>query len=238
VVYLDGHGVVEPEVFAAMCRSLAHRGPDDEGIHTFPGGALGMRRLSIIDLERGHQPMSSPDGEYWIVFNGEIYNYRELRHALERDGHAFRTHSDTEVVLRLYETLGARCLEQLRGMFAFAVWDQRRRSLFLARDRLGIKPLYVYRDPSRLIFASEIKAILADPTVERELDPIALDHYLSLLYVPAPRTMLRNIETVPPASYATLKDGAYDCREYWDVVPASSRSAGRSPSAASSRAGR
>src|SRR5262249_53705874 len=144
----------------AMCGVMVHRGPDDEGVHVGRGVALGMRRLSIIDLDRGQQPVANEDGSVWVVFNGEIYNYKELRRELGQRGHAFRTESDTETIVHLYEELGPHAVDRLRGMFAFAVWDERRRQLLLARDRLGIKPLYYAPIENGLAFASELKPIL------------------------------------------------------------------------------
>ena len=160
---------------------------------TMPGVALGHRRLSIIDVAGGHQPLSNEDGSVWIVFNGEIYNFRELRRRLEGAGHRFRTHSDTEVIVHLYEDEGLDFLEHLNGMFALAIWDARQRRLVLARDRLGKKPLVYRHEPGRLLFASELKSLLEVPGVPREIDPQALDEYLTYQYVPHPRTIFRGI---------------------------------------------
>src|SRR6187549_2982414 len=159
------------DAVARMNGRLVHRGPDSDGIFQADGVALAMRRLSIIDLEGGDQPIANEDGSVTVVHNGEIYNYRELRAELERRGHRFRTHSDTEILVHLYEEMGDRLVDRLRGMFAFALWDRTRRRLVLARDRLGLKPLYIYRDPGKLIFGSELKAILAYPNVSRRIDP-------------------------------------------------------------------
>lgn len=221
VVMCDDRQPPDPDLFGRMCDTLVHRGPDDRGIRHFRTAAIGMRRLSIIDIAGGQQPISDAAGSRWIVLNGEIYNYRELRRMLETKGRTFRTRSDTEVVLQAYAEFGERCVEYLRGMFAFAIWDDADRRLFLARDRLGIKPLFVYEDDRRLIFASEIKAILADPSVKRTLDAAALKQYLSLLYVPAPLTGFAGIRKLPPGTCATFRDGVLRTSEYWDVRPAS-----------------
>jgi asparagine synthase (glutamine-hydrolysing) len=186
IVHHDHHRPVAAATVHDMCAALQHRGPDDEGIHVADGVGLGMRRLSIIDLAGGHQPIFNEDRSKVIVFNGEIYNYRELRRDLIARGHEFRTQSDTEAVLHLYEDDGVRCVDRLRGMFAFAIWDSRAHSLFLARDRFGIKPLYITSGPWGLGFASELKALLAAGLSHRTLDWQALDAYFQLGYIPAP----------------------------------------------------
>ena len=182
------------EVLRQMAKVIEHRGPDGEGFHceqnAANGVALAHRRLSIIDLAGGKQPMCNEDETIWITFNGEIYNYRELRVELQKQGHIFRTDSDTETIVHLYEERGMDFLADLRGMFAFALWDRPRGRLILARDRLGQKPLIYRRENNRLLFASEIKSILQVPGVPREVDPHALSEYLTYLYVPQPRTML------------------------------------------------
>jgi asparagine synthase (glutamine-hydrolysing) len=200
-----------------MTRVLAHRGPDGEGYYLSQGVALGHRRLSIIDLETGQQPMSTADGRYTTVFNGEIYNFQELRRELEGQGVRFRTRSDTEVLLEAYAAWGRGALEKLRGMFAFAVWDAHERRLFAARDRLGVKPLYYAQLPEELIFASEMKGLLAHPDIMRELDHTALDDFLTYLYVPAPRTIFRGISELPPAHWLEWQDGRLRLERYWDV---------------------
>jgi asparagine synthase (glutamine-hydrolysing) len=204
-----------------MTRTLRHRGPDDEGIHLSPrhAAALGNRRLSIIDLEGGHQPISSEDGSLWIVFNGEIYNHAELRVGLERT-HKFRTRSDTEVLLHLFEERGPAALDALIGMFALAILDERDGSIFLARDRLGKKPLIYCQLGERLLFASEIKAILADASVPRQVDADSLDLYLAHLYVPSPRTMFRGIAKLPPGHWARWHGGKFEAHRYWTPRPA------------------
>ncbi|MGH7571866.1 MAG: asparagine synthase (glutamine-hydrolyzing), partial [Gemmatimonadota bacterium] len=187
-----------------MSRRLVHRGPDDAGSVVLGEAALAVRRLRIIDLEGGHQPIPNEDETCWIVFNGEIYNYRELRDDLTRRGHVFRTRSDTEVILHQYEEVGSRVVDSLRGMFAFAIWDVRRRRLLLARDRFGQKPLFYTFDGRRLVFASEIKALLAGH--ERDFAPNleALDDYLALRFVPSPATMFEGIHKLPPAHVLEL----------------------------------
>ena len=209
-----------------MTDVLEHRGPDDEGFfsapivrderpHATPGVSLGMRRLSIIDVSGGHQPLANEDRTVWIVFNGEIYNYRELRHRLEGAGHTFQTDSDTETIVHLYEDLGTDCFEHLNGMFALALWDSRRQQLVLARDRLGKKPL-VYREESgRLLFASQIKSLLTLPDVPREINASALDAYLTYQYVPHPRSIFRGIAKLPPGHLGVYREGRLDVRPYW-----------------------
>jgi asparagine synthase (glutamine-hydrolysing) len=206
----------------AMTTAIAHRGPDGDGFFCEGPVGLGHRRLAIIDLVTGDQPMSSDDGPAVLVFNGEIYNFRELRRELEARGAAFRTTSDTEVILRAYEAWGVECLPRLRGMFAFALWDKTRRRLFLARDRVGIKPLVYAWDGRRLLFASEIKALLEDPLLPRDLDWEALRDFLTLHYIPGPRTIFRSIQKLPPASYLVLDLGGLEApepevRRYWDL---------------------
>ncbi len=208
---------VSQSLLMAMLATMRHRGPDDEGIYSDSQIGLGHRRLSIIDLGTGHQPLSNEDGTIWIVFNGEIYNYRDLRAALISDGHVFRTASDTEVIVHLYEQYGDLCVEKLRGMFAFAIWDSRKKRLLIARDRVGIKPLYYRLTAQSLIFGSEIKAILADPEVEPEVEPTMIDRFLSLLYLPGDQTLLRNISKLEPGHYITIEDGKAQICQYWDL---------------------
>jgi asparagine synthase (glutamine-hydrolysing) len=207
------------ELLRAMTTVLAHRGPDGDGFFCEGPVGLGHRRLAIIDLATGDQPMASDDGSSVIIFNGEIYNFRELRRELEGRGATFRTRSDTEVILRAYEAWGVECLSRLRGMFAFAIWDKARRRLFLARDRVGIKPLVYAWDGRRLLFGSEIKALLEDAAVSRELDWEALRDFLTLHYIPSPRTIFRSIRKLPPASYLVLDlDRAEpEVHRYWDL---------------------
>ncbi len=213
----DGAVRVEPSLLTSMLGTIRHRGPDDEGTYFAPGIALGHRRLSIIDLSSGHQPLSNEDGSVWIVFNGEIYNYQELRAVLETQGHVFRTHSDTEVIVHLYEQLGIECLGKLQGMFAFAIWDARERVLFLARDRVGIKPLYYTVGKQALVFGSEAKAILADPGVAAELDPAMIDRFLSFYFVPGEATLFKGIKKLLPGHLLLARDGVVETRQYWDL---------------------
>jgi asparagine synthase (glutamine-hydrolysing) len=215
-LYFDPARSVEREILERMNAVQAHRGPDDSGIYC--EGALGLahRRLSIIDLSpAGHQPMSNEDGTIWIVFNGEIYNFQDLRPDLVRRGHRFRSRTDTEVILHLYEERGVGCLESLRGMFAFAIWDAPRRQLFLARDRLGKKPLCYQQDAEAFRFASEAKAILQDPAVEARPDPAGISHYLTYGYVPSPGSAFQGMRKLPPAHYLVCRDGRVEIVRYW-----------------------
>jgi asparagine synthase (glutamine-hydrolysing) len=200
-----------------MCDVIRHRGPDDEGIHVEPGIGLGMRRLSIIDLSTGHQPIHNEDRTIWIVFNGEIYNYRELRRELESAGHQFYTASDTETIVHAYEEWGEQAFGRLRGMFGIAIWDGRQRMLLLARDRAGIKPLHYTMRGERLYFGSEIKSLLAAGAVDREIDPEALDHYLSFLYVPRDRAIFKGVRKLAPGHYLTFMAGRIEVRQYWQI---------------------
>src|SRR5262245_31805906 len=209
----------DPALVQRMCDTIAHRGPDDSGVWAHGPVALGHRRLSILDLTpAGHQPMTHLNGALCIVFNGEIYNFRELRADLERRGHVFRTRTDTEVVLHLYERHGVGCLDRLRGMFAFALWDAREQQLFIARDRVGKKPLAYHADDEGITFASEIKAVLQDPDVDREPDPVALHHYLTYQYVPAPLCAFRGVRKLPPGHYLLAKRGRIEVRRWWKLA--------------------
>jgi asparagine synthase (glutamine-hydrolysing) len=212
---------LQAETIVRMRDTMAHRGPDDAGVHVTPDGRLGLghRRLSILDLSSlGHQPMASPDGRYWIVFNGEIYNFRELRKDLEAKGHSFRSQSDTEVLLALYAESGPEMLHRLRGMFALAIWDARQERLWLVRDRIGIKPLYYTCQGGRFLFASEIKAILAHPGIPRAVHLPGLHHYLSFLTTPAPLTLFEGIHKLPAGHTLTVeRDGSVRVAEWWDV---------------------
>jgi len=200
-----------------MLDTMEHRGPDDEGILLRPQVGLGHRRLSIIDLNTGHQPLSNEDGTVWIVFNGEIYNYQELRPYLANKGHVLKTQTDTEVIVHLYEELGPACVDRLRGMFAFAIWDENERSLLLARDRVGIKPLYYTLGDGFLAFGSEIKALLADPEVDPTIAPEMIDRFLTFLYMPGEETLFSNIRKLLPGHYLTVKRGRVRVRQYWDL---------------------
>lgn len=200
-----------------MLKSIRHRGPDDEGLYLDDAVALGVRRLSIIDLKTGHQPIHNEDETAWVVCNGEIYNFPELKEELQKKGHIFYTGTDTEVIIHLYEDYGYECVTHLSGMFAFAVWDRKKQCLFLARDRFGIKPLYYSSAPGRLIFSSELKPIIKFPGFSKELDLHSLDKYLSLEYVPSPYSIFRNILKLPAGNILVYKDGSITTRRYWDI---------------------
>lgn len=219
---LDGQGSISSEVLRRMTNVIAHRGPDDSGHYLSGPVGLGHRRLSIIDLTTGHQPISNEDGSVWVVFNGEIYNFEALRKELVACGHQFRSTSDTEVIVHLYEELGESCVERLRGMFAFALWDQRHQRLLLARDRIGIKPLYYARTGSMstgssLVFGSEMKSILADPSVPRNLDLAAVDRFLTYYYVPGDLTPIQGIRKLLPGHCLVAEQGHVRTRQYWDL---------------------
>jgi asparagine synthase (glutamine-hydrolysing) len=207
----------DPATIASMLDAIVHRGPDDQGVHVDRGVAIGARRLSIIDLPGGHQPIANEDGTAVVAFNGEIYNYRELRASLRAKGHVLTTEGDTEVIVHLYEEYGEDCVHHLRGMFAFAIWDARRRRLFVARDRLGIKPLYWYDDGDRIVFGSEVKAMLRHPALRPSLDPDALAAFLLLKYVPAPRTMFAGVRALPPGHTLTCDASGVRERQWWDL---------------------
>src|SRR5215467_1474320 len=213
----DIEAKVAPNLLKQMADAIVHRGPDDEGYYVKGPFGLGFRRLSIIDLSGGHQPLANEDDSIWIVFNGEIYNYQELRALLLGKGHVFKTQSDTEVIVHLYEEYGRDCLGRLRGMFGFAIWDARKKSLFLARDRVGIKPLYYYLGEHFFGFASEMKAILVDPAVRREIDPAMIDRFLTYFYVPGPATLLRNFFKLEPGHWLLVQDGKIRVQSYWDI---------------------
>src|SRR5881296_918023 len=220
-------GDAAPEVMSTMLALLSHRGPDDSGTWADGGIALGMTRLAIIDLRTGAQPMTDAAGSLVIVFNGEIYNFRRLRAELEAQGHRFRTQSDTEVILGAYAEYGEGCVEHLRGMFAFAIWDRARRVLFLARDRLGKKPLYYWRQGGLFLFASEPKALLLHPAVSRSLDWQAFHHYMAFGYTPAERSIFTGIAKLPPAHTAIVRDGQLSLRRYWRLPAGAPASAPR-----------
>jgi asparagine synthase (glutamine-hydrolysing) len=203
-----------------MCDVIRHRGPDDEGIHVEPGVGLGMRRLSIIDLSTGQQPIHNEDRSIWIVFNGEIYNFRELRVELEAAGHTFYTSSDTEVIVHAYEQWGEAAFGRLRGMFGIGLWDRPRRTLLLVRDRTGIKPLHFVERGGRLYFGSEIKSLIAAGAVDRQIDLEALDHYLSFLYAPRDRSLFKGVRKLPPGHLLRWRDGRAEISKYWEVAAA------------------
>jgi asparagine synthase (glutamine-hydrolysing) len=216
-VGLDSAARIEPGLVQQMINRLKHRGPDDTGIYSEPQAVLGHTRLSIIDLNSGKQPITNEDGTIWIVFNGEIYNYRDLRSELLQKGHRFSTQTDTEVIIHLYEEYGPDCVSRLRGMFAFAIWDAPNKTLFLARDRVGIKPLYYALNSTGLAFASEIKALIADPSISREIEPQVVDRFLTYLFTPGAETLLRGIRKLEAGHWLLLKNGTATIRQYWDL---------------------
>jgi asparagine synthase (glutamine-hydrolysing) len=218
VLHFDGQ-TPSIEVLSSMTEVLQHRGPDGSGLHIQGPVGLGHRRLSVIDLSSsGTQPMTNEDGSIWLVYNGEIYNFKELRTQLQQKGHIFRSMTDTEVILHAYETWGVNCLEHFDGMFAFALFDANQQILWLARDRLGIKPLFYLLRQDRLLFASEIKSILCDPSVQREVNLNALHHYLSLNYTPAPYSLFSGINQLMPGHYMIVSaDGRHQTKCYWDI---------------------
>jgi asparagine synthase (glutamine-hydrolysing) len=217
---------IDAPTLERMTNCLAHRGPDGDGAYfseyrhrepceTMPGVALGFRRLAIIDLMTGAQPMSNEDGSVWVVFNGEIYNFVDLRRRLEGSGHKFRTDSDTETIVHLYEDEGPDCFAHLNGMFAIALWDANRRRLVLGRDRCGKKPLVYRQEPGRLLFASELKSLLQIPGLPRDIDPAAIDEYLTYQYVPHPKTIFRGFKKLPPGHLAIYENDRLEVRPYW-----------------------
>ena len=221
----DG-GPVDPATIVAMCRAQRHRGPDSRGIHIGPGAGLGIQRLRVIDLETGDQPVYNEDRDVAVVLNGEIYNFAELRRRLRAAGHRLASRGDSEVIAHLYEQHGLDCLRHLHGMFAFALWDQRRRRLLLARDRVGKKPLFYSLRGGVLSFASELRALLQDPGVERRIDPAAIDAYLAFGYVPAPLSAYAGVRKLPPAHLLVFERGALRRERYWRLDYAAKRPVG------------
>ena len=218
ILSLDPNTSVEMTHLQQMCDLISHRGPDDQGFLHEQAIGLGMRRLSIIDLSGGHQPIFNETGSISIVFNGEIYNHQDIRTELEKRGHRFVSRSDTEAIVHAYEEWGEDCVRQLRGMFGFAIWDREKGKLFIARDRMGQKPLYYYRDDQWFIFGSEIKSILSFAFVPRQTNLKALDTYLSLGYIPAPETMFNGIYKLPAAHTLSITQDQYNIQPYWDIV--------------------
>ncbi|MFP6620200.1 MAG: asparagine synthase (glutamine-hydrolyzing) [Pirellulaceae bacterium] len=219
---------ISQDVLGKMMTSLRHRGPDDHGTYlqdvqlepasgSEPGVALGFRRLAIIDLQTGNQPLANEDGSIQVIFNGEIYNFQELRNRLKRLGHEFRTESDTETIVHLYEEEGTSCFQQLNGMFSLAIWDQRQRKLILARDRFGQKPLFYRQQNGRLTFASELKGILEVPGTPRTINPHAIDLYLTYQYIPHPHSIFEGISKLPPGHYAVYEDDQLQVQPYWQL---------------------
>lgn len=207
----------DPALIRQMCDVIVHRGPDDEGFHIDGKVALGMRRLSIIDVATGHQPIYNEDRSVAIVYNGECYNFPELRRMLEAKGHRFSTHTDTECIVHLHEEYGDRCVEHLRGMFAFALWDEKKQRLLLARDRAGKKPLFYRLTSDGIFFGSELKTLIQDPGFERRIDPIALHHYLTYQYVPAPWSIYEGVSKLPPAHTLAYEGGKARITRYWKL---------------------
>jgi asparagine synthase (glutamine-hydrolysing) len=219
-VYNFGTGEpADPVALKRATDAMAHRGPDDEGFYLDGVLGLGNRRLSIIDLPGGHQPIANEDESVWITFNGEIYNYRDLRPDLLARGHQFRTNSDTETILHLYEEYDLKCLDHLRGMFAFAIWDSRKRRLFLARDRLGVKPLFYRLDPGRLAFASELRTLRELLPRAPEIDPQSVYDFFGFRYIPAPRTFYHGVEKLLPGHFLVAEPGGAHSQAYWDIPP-------------------
>jgi len=217
IASFDGAPIVYEEL-RRMCDAIVHRGPDDDGYFLGRDIGLGMRRLSIIDLETGRQPVRNEDGSVWVVFNGEIYNFRELRAELEARGHCFYTSTDTEVIVHLYEEYGTSCVQKMRGMFGFAVWDEQRKQLMVARDRLGIKPIYYAEAGGRLVFASELKSILQLPEVERRVSFASLAHLFTFLTTPAAESIIEGVHKLEPAHYLIAGPGRpVTVERYWDV---------------------
>jgi asparagine synthase (glutamine-hydrolysing) len=217
-IYRFDGGNADYTLLKQMTDAVIHRGPDDEGQYIDKNVGLGNRRLSIIDLSsRGKQPISNENGTVWTTYNGEIFNYRDLKEKLSSKGHEFQTDTDTEVIVHLYEEHGINCVQYLNGMFAFAIWDSNKKVLFLARDRLGIKPLFYYHNQEKLLFGSEIKCILSDPTVNREVNLEALHHFLSLNYTPAPLTMFKGILQLLPGQYMKVTEDGINFSDYWDL---------------------
>lgn len=216
IYYRDGIKP-DPDDLRRMCDIMVHRGPDDEGYHVSAHVGLGMRRLKVIDLETGDQPIHNEDKTVWVVLNGEIYNFLNLRMELEKKGHIFYTKSDTEVIVHLYEDHGEDAVSYLNGMFGFALWDERKKKLFIARDRLGVKQIYYSVDDDRLVFGSEIKALLALPGMSREIDYEAISDFFSLQYIPAPKTAFLNIKKLPPACTLTADEKGMEIKKYWKL---------------------
>ncbi len=217
VVNAGNDSLIDKGILHQMCQTIYHRGPDDDGFYFDQQAGLGMRRLSIIDLVSGDQPVSNEDETLWVVFNGEIYNYKSLHADFVGKGHRFKTKSDTEVIVHAYEEYGERCPEYFNGMFAFALWDVPRRRLLLARDHIGIKPLYYWVGQDRLIFGSELKSVIANPAVPREIDLVALDQFLTLEYIPAPRTIFKGVNKLPAGYRLVYQEGNVHIEQYWDI---------------------
>jgi asparagine synthase (glutamine-hydrolysing) len=217
-LYHSRDRTVDGELLRSMASVINHRGPDDEGIYVKNNVGLAHKRLSILDLSpAGHQPMNNEDGSIWIVFNGEIYNFLDLREELQKKGHTFRSRTDTETIIHLYEEKGVECVHDLRGMFAFAIWDENKKRLFCARDRAGKKPFVYAHTEDGLVFASEIKSLLRDPALKRNLDYSAIHHYLTYQYVPSPLSIFKDIKKLPPAHVLIYEGGDLTIKRYWSL---------------------
>ncbi len=217
-IYAKNGATIDPTDISRMCAVMVHRGPDDEGSYLSGPVGLGMRRLKIIDLETGHQPIHNEDRTVWVVLNGEIYNFQKLRTFLETRGHHFYSRSDTEVIVHLYEEYGEQFLEHLNGMYCFALWDDHEQKLIISRDRLGVKQIHYYEDENRIIFGSEIKTILSLPGISREINYKALSDYFSLQYIPAPNTVYERIRKLPPACVMSIGGNDVAIRKYWSLA--------------------
>ena len=218
-INLNRSHFIKTDEIKRMCDILYHRGPDEGGLYIKSNVGLGFRRLSIIDLQTGSQPIANEYKNIWLSFNGEIFNFVELRESLEKKGHTFSTKSDTEVIVHLYEEYGKECVQYLRGMFAFSVWDERKQTLFLARDRFGIKPLYFYIDNDKLIYASEIKAIISDKSICRKINISALDSYFTYGYILKGDSIFKNVSKLPPAHFLRLDvlKKKLEINKYWNI---------------------
>jgi len=216
-IYRPQAAAVSPDAVKNMLKQIQYRGPDESGIYIGQGVGLGSVRLSIIDLAQGQQPMSDEAREFWIVFNGEIFNYIELREELTGLGYRFRTTSDTEVLLLLFKHYREKCLEKLNGQFAFAIWDTRKKELFLARDRVGIRPLFYYREGKELVFGSEIKCLMESGLVQAEPDPESLNRVFTFWTIPSPGTMFKGVKELPPGHYMVVREQETLIRPYWEL---------------------
>ncbi len=217
---IASHTIIAPNeklILEQMNDTMVHRGPDDSGYYIGENAALAMRRLSIIDLATGHQPISNEDDTIWLVFNGEIYNYQTIREELLKRGHQFKTNSDSEVIIHAYEEYGDDCVDHLNGMFGFALWDSARRRLMVARDRVGIKPLYYAHHNGHLVFGSELKSVIQHPFVPRDLDPVALNYFLTLEYIPSPYSIFQHVRKLPPGHRLIFEEGDIRIEKYWDI---------------------
>jgi len=208
---------VSADVLRRMTDLMIHRGPDSDGYHIDGNVGIGMRRLSIIDLTTGQQPIGNENDTIWVVCNGEIYNFKPLREDLQRKGHIFKTQSDSEVIVHLYEQYGKNCVSKLRGMFAFALWDKNLELIFCGRDRIGKKPFNYFISNGQFAFASELRSLLAVGDISREIDCEAVDLYLTLQYIPSPRTIYKAIKKLPPAHTITIQNGIAKVESYWDL---------------------